>query len=100
MAVAMTVGTVGVVAIAGPGRAIMPVRVDLAPIERPALFGIGQQIIGGGRLLEQLFRLRVAGIEIGMMFSRALKIGPADLLRAGISPKPKRFVGIVQCVAP
>jgi hypothetical protein len=58
--------------------------VDLAAIEAPPLLGIAEQVVGHRDLLELLFRLLVARIEIGMQLLRQFAIGRANLVLRGL----------------
>src|ERR1700761_231649 len=48
-----------------------------------ALLFVAQDVVGFGDLLELLFRLLVAGVHIGVVFSRKFAEGFADVVRSG-----------------
>ena len=57
-----------------------------------ALVGVGEHRVGLGRLLEQVFRLLVAGIAIGVMLERQLAVGALDFLVGRGLGDPEHFV--------
>ena len=68
--------------------------VDLAAIELAPLLLVGQQLVGGGALLEPLLRLLVAGMQVGMRGLGELAIGAADLVRGRVTANAQHLVGI------
>src|SRR6185312_13133866 len=87
---------VGVIAVEALRRTLRAGRVDLAAIEAPTLLGIAQQVVGGGNLLELVFRLALARIEVRVMLLGELAIGLADVLVAGVLRDAENLIG-VQC---
>jgi hypothetical protein len=85
-----------VVAIEGSGGLLLPRRVDLAAIEFPAFFEIGEKVVRAGDRLERVLGFRVAGIEVGMVLLRQLEIGGPDRVLRGVSRHAERLIGILQ----
>ncbi len=71
--------------------------IDLAAVEPRPLLGVGQQIIGGGHLLELLLDPLVAGIEIGMQPLGEPAVAALDVLGRGGAPDAERLVRIFHC---
>ena len=64
------------------GESLAPQAVAAEAVVDGPLFGVGQDAVGFGRLLEPLLRLLAAGIAIGMVLQGQLSIGLLDVLRA------------------
>jgi hypothetical protein len=56
----------------------------LAAIERGALLGIREQVVGLADLLEARLRLGVIGVAVGVVRARKLAIGLLDLSGGGL----------------
>ena len=95
-AVLVAAGSPGfrIVAIEAALRRFLAAGVDLSGIEAFAFVGIAQDSVGLRNLLEALFDLGVARIEIWMQFLSQLAISCLDLVLAGAASNAQRFVRI------
>ena len=73
-------------------------RVLAAQVVHLSLVGVGEDLIGGGDLLELIL---VAGPgDIGVQLAGLLAVGPLDLLGAGIAADAEDLVVVAHCVLP
>ena len=68
--------------------------VDLAGVIALALVRIADDVVGRVDLLEALFRLWLARIEIGMRLLGGLAVGLADVVLASVGRHAQRLIGI------
>jgi hypothetical protein len=64
------------------------------PVVALALLGIGEDLVGGGGLLELGLSLGVAGVPVGVVLEGLLAVGLLDLLRAGRARHAQHLVVI------
>ena len=76
-------------------RPLLAAGVDLAAIVAPAPFGIGQDVVGGGHLLEALADLRLVRVQVGMHLLGELAVGALDVVLAGVPGDAERGIEIV-----
>src|SRR3546814_19148047 len=69
-------------------------RVVVAAVERGARLGVGQDVVGGGDLLELLLDLLVAWVEIRVKLLRQLAIRLLDLVGAGGPRDAQGLIGV------
>src|SRR5690606_42068285 len=97
------VGAAGKIAVILALRALLPGGVDLAGIIAAALFGVAQQVIGGGGGLEPLGRGGV-GVQVRVIGLGDAAIGLLDLGLAGILAQAEGgiriFCHVVECPHP
>src|SRR5215510_16195646 len=85
----------GILAIEVPLRLALDARlINLTVVIALALVRIADDIVGSIDLLEALFGLGLARIEIGMRLLSGLAVGLADVVLAGIWRHAQRLVGI------
>jgi hypothetical protein len=80
--VALAGAGIGVVAIRARRRLLGAGFVDLAAVEPGALFGVRQQLVGGGHRFELLLGGLIAGVQVRVELFRELAVGLADVIRA------------------
>ena len=76
------------------GLALRPHLVDLAGVIALALVRIADDVVGGVDVLEALFCLGLAWIEVGMRVFGGLAVGFADVVLAGVGCNTQGLVGI------
>ena len=64
-----------------------------------ALLAVGKNGVGLAAFLEALFRLRIAGVAIGVVLQRQLAIGALELLVAGRAGDAQNLVIVAFSVA-
>src|SRR6185369_10477508 len=85
----------GILTIEVPLRLTLVTRlVDLACVIALALVRIADDVIGRIDLLETIFRLWLAWIEIGMRFFSGLAVGLPDVVLASVGRDAQRLIGI------
>ena len=85
----------GILTIEVPLRLTLGTRlVDLAGVIALALVRIADDVIGRIDLLETIFRLWLAWIEIGMRFFSGLAVGLPDVVLASVGRDAQRLIGI------
>ena len=73
-------------------------RVLAAQVIHLALVGVGEDLVGGGDLLELIL---VAGTgDVGMQLAGLLAVGPLDLLGGGVAADAEDLVVVAHCVLP
>src|SRR5262249_22855584 len=96
--VLLGVGTVEI-AVVALAWTLVAGGVDLAAVEARPLVGVAADVIGGGDLLEPLFRPLVAGIEVRVQLLRQRAVGGADLVLRGLRLHAQHGIGILAHVA-
>ena len=74
--------------------ALAAAGVDLAAIEAGAFGGIGEQVVGGGDLLELLLLGAIARVHVGMELFRQPVIGLLDGVVGGVTVDAEDDIGV------
>jgi len=59
------------------------------------LLGVGQYVVGFLHLLELFFRGFVAGVKVGMIFTREFPVGLPDFFLRGLAGDAQQFVVVL-----